>query len=70
MRFEKHLIDTGASETCAFADINRDVRLDIVSSEYWYEAPNWKPHKFRELAFESNYVDNFADLPLDVSGDG
>jgi hypothetical protein len=70
VQFEKHLIDTGASETSAFADINRDGRLDIVSSEYWYEAPAWKPHKFREILFQSNYIDNFSDLPLDVNGDG
>ena len=46
--FEKILIDSGASETAAFADINGDGKLDIVSGEYWYEAPKWTPHKFRD----------------------
>ena len=68
--FEKHLIDSGASETAAFADINGDGRLDIVSGEYWYEAPRWVKHKFRELNFTENYIDNFSDLPLDVNNDG
>lgn len=68
--FAKHTLDLGASETCALADINGDGRLDIVSGEYWYEAPRWAPHKFRELPFLNNYVDNFSDLPLDVNGDG
>lgn len=68
--FKKHVIDLGASETCTFADINKDGRLDIVSSEKWFEAPRWTPHKFREITYRSNYIDNFADLALDVNGDG
>jgi hypothetical protein len=68
--FEKLAIDSGASETAAFADINGDGRLDLVSGEYWYEAPNWTPHKFRDIAYFPGYIDDFADLPLDVNGDG
>jgi len=68
--FEKHTIDLGASETCALADINGDGKLDIVAGEYWYEAPNWTPHKFRVINYVPGYIDNFADLPLDVNGDG
>lgn len=68
--FEKKTIDLGASETCAFADVNGDGRLDIVSGENWYQAPGWKRHKFRDLDFTNNYVDNFSDLALDVNGDG
>ena len=67
--FEKHTIDLGASETCAFADINGDGKLDIVSGEYWYEAPRWTPHRFRDINYVPGYIDNFADLPLDVNGD-
>ncbi len=70
IHFEKHEIDLGASETCALADVNGDGRLDIISGEYWYEAPNWAPHHFRELPYSNGYVDNFSDLPLDVDGDG
>jgi hypothetical protein len=68
--FAKRTIDLGASEACAFADINKDGRLDIVAGEFWYEAPNWKQHRFREIYFSSNYIDDFADLPVDVDGDG
>jgi hypothetical protein len=70
VKFEKILIDDGASETTAFADINGDGKLDIVSGECWYEAPKWTPHKFREIPYSPGYIDNFADLPLDVNGDG
>jgi hypothetical protein len=68
--FEKHLLDSGANETCAFADINRDGRLDIVSGENWYQAPAWKKHTFRELFYSNNYIDAFSDLILDADGDG
>src|SRR6266851_3764577 len=68
--FAIHLIDPGASETAAVADINRDGRLDIVSGENWYEAPSWTKHTFRELNFTQQYIDNFSDLAIDVDGDG
>jgi len=68
--FEKHMLDAGANETCALADINGDKRLDIVSGENWYEAPTWKKHHFRDLFYTSNYIDDFSDLPLDINADG
>ncbi len=68
--FEKHRIDSGASETCAWADINGDSRLDLVSGEYWYEAPRWNRRRFRDLDYTNSYIDNFSDLPVDVNGDG
>jgi hypothetical protein len=68
--FSKTMIDSGASETAAFADVNGDGRLDIVSGEYWYEAPRWTPHRFRDLPYLDGYIDNFSDLPIDVDGDG
>ncbi len=68
--FAKLTVDLGASETCALADINGDKRLDIVSGEFWYQAPNWTPHHFRELPYATGYIDDFSDLPLDVNGDG
>ena len=76
--FRVHAIDPGASETAASVDINRDGRLDIVSGEHWYEAPQgparagsvWTKHRFRDLGFSNNYIDAFSDLPIDVDGDG
>lgn len=68
--FQKHTLDLGANETCAWADINADGKPDLVSGENWFEAPSWKKHKFRELFFTNNYIDAFSDLPLDVNADG
>jgi len=70
IRFEKTMLDSGASETAAIADMNRDARPDIVSGDTWYEAPAWTPHRFRDIEYLSNYVDNFSDLVYDVDLDG
>ena len=68
--FRIRMIDPGANETAAFADVNNDRRLDIVSGDAWYEAPAWTRHPIRELGWNGQYVDNFTDIPLDVDGDG
>jgi hypothetical protein len=68
--FRIHAIDPGASETAAIADVNRDGKPDIISGEYWYQAPGWARHRFRDLGFSNQYIDNFSDLAIDVDADG
>ncbi len=68
--FEKHTLDLGANEACAVADVNGDRHPDIISGENWYEGPKWVKHRFREIGFSNNYVDDFSNLPLDVNRDG
>ena len=75
IQFERHALDFGANESAAVMDVNGDGRLDIVSGEIWMEQPakpgaKWIRHKFRDINFDNNYIDNFSDLPLDVNGDG
>lgn len=70
IQFEKHALDLGANEACAVVDVDGDGRLDVVSGENWYQAPNWTKHHFRDLFDTNNYLDDFSDLPLDVNGDG
>lgn len=67
--FTSRMIDQGASEGAAVADVNKDGRLDIVSGDSWYEAPGWTKHTFRELGFANNYIDALSDLVVDVDGD-
>ena len=68
--FGSRMIDPGAFESAAVADINNDGRLDILSGDSWYEAPAWRKHTFREVGFSGNYLDSFSMLPVDVDGDG
>lgn len=73
--FERHTLDLGANEACAIADVNGDGRPDIISGENWFEnsgavSGTWQRHRFRDLPFSNNYIDDFSDLPLDVNGDG
>jgi hypothetical protein len=68
--FRIQMIDPGFSETAAFIDVNDDKKLDVVSGESWYEAPAWTRHRIRDINFNGQYIDNFADLPIDVDGDG
>src|ERR1700719_678412 len=66
--FEKHTIDLGASETAVFADINHDGKLDLVSGEYWYEAPHWIKHHFRNIDYPPFYVEVLSTRPLELGG--
>ena len=68
--FRIHPVDVGASETAAVADINKDGRFDVISGEYWYEAPAATKHRFREVGFSGNYIDSFSLMPIDVDLDG
>jgi len=72
LRFEKRQVadGTGLVECCTVCDVNHDGRLDVVSGGFWYQAPDWTPHTFREMTNDGNYANDWADLALDVNGDG
>ena len=42
----------------------------LSAGESWYEAPEWKKHRMREIPFANGYIDDFSNHPLDVNGDG
>jgi hypothetical protein len=69
-RFLLHGVAHDLSEGVSVFDVNRDGHLDIVSGAFWYQAPLWTPHKFREVSFNNEYVVNCGEFAIDVNGDG
>ena len=72
-KWRKHVInDRSPFEAAGAADFNGDGKVDVFSGDSWYEAPDWKRHRVRELPASPNphYEQDFADLPYDVNGDG
>src|SRR5262245_64425989 len=48
--FRRHIINADSEfVSAAVFDVNHDGKLDIVSGEYWYEAPTWKKHFLRKV---------------------
>lgn len=73
--WQMHRVGKYRSEACGVGDFNKDGKLDIMAGAYLYLAPDWKAVKIRELAGEvdeqgKGYMHDFANLPLDVDGDG
>ena len=71
LAFEKIEIDPDHKcEAAALADVNGNGLLDIICGTHWYEAPQWHKHHMRDIAYASEYFDDFANLPMDVNGNG
>ena len=69
--FRLHVINAESRfEAAGIADMNRDDKLDIFCGGFWYEAPVWKKHFVRDVIEEGNYYYDFANLPMDIDGDG
>jgi len=73
--FEMHRVGTFRSEACGVGDFNADGKPDIIAGPFLYLAPEWKAVKVRELKGQvdeegAGYMYDFANLPLDVDGDG
>lgn len=75
IRFEAHRVGSYRSEACDVGDFNNDGKLDIIAGAHLYLAPDWKAIKVREPVTDVNdegkgYCHDFANLALDVDGDG
>lgn len=69
--FERARIGDVTYEAAAIFDVNNDGKPDLVSGEYWFEAPEFvRKHKICDLARVEDYYDDFSDYPMDVNGDG
>jgi hypothetical protein len=69
--FRLHTINAkSAYEAAGVFDVNRDGKLDIYCGGFWYEGPTWKKHFVREIPEIDQYFVDFANLPVDVNGDG
>jgi len=69
--FKLHTINAESRfEAAGILDVNRDGKPDIFCGGFWYEAPTWKKHFVREVKEQSDYYYDFANLPMDVDGDG
>ncbi|MBN1816192.1 MAG: HEAT repeat domain-containing protein, partial [Sedimentisphaerales bacterium] len=69
--FKLHVINAESRfEAGTIMDVNNDGKPDILSGGFWYQAPTWEKHVVREIQEEGGYYYDFANLPMDVNGDG
>jgi FG-GAP-like repeat/FG-GAP repeat len=62
------------SEGVAVADVNNDGKMDVLTGEHWYQAPDWTPHEMQPAkdhgTGERNYSRSFACWSGDFNADG
>lgn len=61
------------SEGVAAADVNHDGKMDVLTGDIWYEAPDWKMHEIRKPGTydgAKGYSNSFAEFAYDVNRDG
>jgi FG-GAP-like repeat len=72
VRWKKHDINAkSVFEGAGAFDVDNDGKIDIVSGDTWYNAPDWTPYPVRKVEVGGRtYRNCFSTLPVDVNGDG
>ncbi len=69
--FKMHTLNAESRfEAAGVCDMNNDGKLDIINGGFWYENPTWKKQFIREIREQDNYYYDFANIPMDLDGDG
>src|SRR5450755_3397723 len=71
-RWKKHDINArSVFEGAGAFDVDNDGKIDIVSGDTWYNAPDWTPYPVRKVEVGGRtYRNCFSTLPVDFNGDG
>jgi hypothetical protein len=70
-RWKQHTINGKSEfEAAGVFDVDGDGKLDIVSGDTWYRAPDWTRAHVRDVTRQGTYFNCFATMPMDVNGDG
>lgn len=65
-----HQIGTDHSEAVSVFDMDHDGLLDVASGAFWYKAPDWTKHEFREARISGEFVSNCGEFAIDLRKDG
>jgi len=73
VRFKKIVLDKAfRAEGVATADVNHDGKIDVMTGEVWYAAPDWTMHEqVKPGTYQpKGYSQCFNNWAADVNGDG